>query len=412
MRWVNFAVLCLLSVGHAELVVAAINRLHALRLSCATLQRLRNLHDVLLPGVPLAMILFVGLSGPRLLAGGDWSNVPVGWLVWFGLCAIGLVGMAWSAARWWLPKPPACQSGNHSRVIDMVQTLGHHPTGPGKFRLLTRVPGNEIFQVELAEKTLELPGLPRDWDGLSILHLSDLHFFGAISREFFVDRQDLTAWLPSTLERVTAPLGRYFVLGNHDWFLDPEATRQAMIGTGWTSVAGRTISIEHRRHILEIGGTERPWMGVRPVFGSGERPAPGARPPSSIHHPPSSPCPQLVFRLLLSHTPDEIHWARTNGIDLMLAGHNHGGQVVLPVIGPVYSPSRYGTRYASGTFWREPTLMHVSRGISGRHPLRWNCRPEIVKLVLRGVARPLLLSRPESGTNGRSSHCRAGAATA
>jgi uncharacterized protein len=88
-------------------------------------------------------------------------------------------------------------------------------------------------------------------------------------------------------------------------------------------------------------------------------------------------------RLLLSHTPDEIEWARDAGVDLMLAGHNHGGQVVLPLIGPVYSPSRYGTRYAGGSFWREPTLLHISRGVSGRHPLRWNCRPEVIRIVLR-----------------------------
>ena len=90
-----------------------------------------------------------------------------------------------------------------------------------------------------------------------------------------------------------------------------------------------------------------------------------------------------AFRLLLSHTPDNIGWARRQNIDLMLAGHNHGGQVRLPAIGPVYSPSRFGTRYASGVFWEPPTLMHVSRGLAGRHPLRLNCPPELTRLVLR-----------------------------
>ena len=42
-------------------------------------------------------------------------------------------------------------------------------------------------------------------------------------------------------------------------------------------------------------------------------------------------------------------WARPNGVDLMLSGHNHGGQIVLPVIGPVFAPSKYGVRYASGS---------------------------------------------------------------
>jgi predicted MPP superfamily phosphohydrolase len=40
-------------------------------------------------------------------------------------------------------------------------------------------------------------------------------------------------------------------------------------------------------------------------------------------------------------------------------------------------------KYASGTFFESPTLMHVSRGVSGLTPLRWNCRPEITRLVLK-----------------------------
>jgi predicted MPP superfamily phosphohydrolase len=70
-------------------------------------------------------------------------------------------------------------------------------------------------------------------------------------------------------------------------------------------------------------------------------------------------------------------------VDLMLSGHNHGGQVVLPIIGPVYAPSRFGVQYAGGVFWKDPTLLYVSRGISGQHPLRLNCPPELTKLILR-----------------------------
>ena len=46
-------------------------------------------------------------------------------------------------------------------------------------------------------------------------------------------------------------------------------------------------------------------------------------------------------------------------------------------------PSRYGRRYDCGVFAEGPTLLHVSRGLSGEHPLRYNCRPEVTKLVLR-----------------------------
>ncbi len=63
-------------------------------------------------------------------------------------------------------------------------------------------------------------------------------------------------------------------------------------------------------------------------------------------------CPDNVFRLLLSHTPDNISWARRHAIDLMLAGHVHGGQIRLPLIGSLFVPSRYSRKYDCGTFYK------------------------------------------------------------
>ena len=69
----------------------------------------------------------------------------------------------------------------------------------------------------------------------------------------------------------------------------------------------------------------------------------------------------------------------------MLAGHTHGGQIRFPLIGPVVCPSWHGTRYSSGFFDERPTLLHTSRGTGSLMPLRWNCPPEITKLVLRSA---------------------------
>jgi predicted MPP superfamily phosphohydrolase len=85
---------------------------------------------------------------------------------------------------------------------------------------------------------------------------------------------------------------------------------------------------------------------------------------------------------LLAHSPDQLSWARRGDGDLMLAGHTHGGQIRLPLIGPVFSPTRDGVQFAAGLFHAPPTILNVSRGLSAELPLRMNCAPEIIHLTL------------------------------
>jgi hypothetical protein len=119
----------------------------------------------------------------------------------------------------------------------------------------------------------------------------------------------------------------------------------------------RTVSIGDATVLL--AGTEAPWIGTNPGV-------------------PESASEDL--RILLSHSPDQRDYAQRQQFDLMLCGHNHGGQVVLPVIGPVYAPSKYGVKYAGGTYRYRQMLMHVSRGLSGQEALRLNCCPEVTLL--------------------------------
>ncbi len=128
-----------------------------------------------------------------------------------------------------------------------------------------------------------------------------------------------------------------------------------MPGNGWEQL---TV----RGEPLVVVGHEGPWFRPEPDL---------------------SAAPPDAFRLCLSHTPDNLPWARRHGIDLMLSGHNHGGQIRLPMFGSVFVPSRYGRRYDCGTFHEPPTLLHVSRGLGGEQPLRFNCRPEVTRIILR-----------------------------
>lgn len=248
------------------------------------------------------------------------------------------------------------------------------------------LPGNEQFTLEVNTKTYSLPRLPPEWDGLSIVHLADTHFTGAVTRGYFeavceqarelkpdlfvftgdlLDDITLVDWIPQTFGSLHAPLGEYFVLGNHDSYVDHTRIRGELDRRGWIDLSSRFVELSSpgAEPSIVLAGDESPWMGT---------------------HPDLSQVSEERFRILLSHTPDNIDWARKQKVDLMLAGHTHGGQICLPVLGPVYSPSHFGCRFASGVFWLNPTLMSVC-AISGREPIRYRCRPELTKLVLRSL---------------------------
>jgi predicted MPP superfamily phosphohydrolase len=144
---------------------------------------------------------------------------------------------------------------------------------------------------------------------------------------------------------------------------DAAALRQALVASGLIDLGSRCEAITIRGTEILLAGNELPWFGVAPS------------PP-----PPLAPSPPL--RVLLSHTPDQLPWARANAFDLMLAGHNHGGQIRLPYLGALITPSRFGWRYAGGLYHEPPTLLHVTRGLAGDHCLRLNCPPELALLVL------------------------------
>ena len=221
-------------------------------------------HDVWMLAFPPLLLWKVGFTGPAVLLGGYWSNLSGGWQAYLSVCLLGAAGLAFTAVRYQLRRPPTAQLSNHSHSVDVVERLGRRPLGSGPYQTLARLPGNEIFQIEVSHKTLQLPRLPAEWDGLNILHLSDLHFIGTLDLPFFeevtrlsleqqadlivftgdlLDKQRLVEWLPATLGQLAAPLGCYFILGNHDWYLEPEPIRQASsISAGATFRDGRQPS--------------------------------------------------------------------------------------------------------------------------------------------------------------------------
>jgi predicted MPP superfamily phosphohydrolase len=297
--------------------------------------------------------------------------------------------MCWLAALVLLPvdtirrltrRPPVLTS--RSEVVQVEKHLGYRPIGDSKQSFLARFPRNEVLQIDLSERTLIVPRLPAAWEGLTILHVSDLHLSGTPDRNYFryvMDRcndwrPDLVAvtgdvadsvhhqrWIVPVLGRLRWGVAAFAILGNHDFWYDPQFIRRRLSRIGMQVLPNTWKQIEVRGEPLIVIGNESPWLRPRPDL---------------------SACPSGPFRLCLSHTPDNIGWARRAGVDLMLSGHVHGGQIRVPVFGSILVPSLHGRRYDCGAFHEPPTVLHVSRGISGEHPLRYRCRPEVTRLTL------------------------------
>jgi uncharacterized protein len=98
--------------------------------------------------------------------------------------------------------------------------------------------------------------------------------------------------------------------------------------------------------------------------------------------------PSSRFALLLYHSPDLAPEAEELGVDLMLSGHTHGGQVRLPWFGALYASSLYGKRYEAGRYALGRGTLYVSRGIGmegkGAPRVRFLCPPEIVLWEIEG----------------------------
>ncbi|MBI2825998.1 MAG: metallophosphoesterase [Planctomycetia bacterium] len=391
--------LALALVGHTALWIGALNRSHGLGVWRPIVHACTAVSLVALAAGPLCFVVamaalvpsFGAWLPPALRSPLDMAGSRVGLiaaLVYAGTCGLIAVGpfRAWLWSRLW-PRRAACVLANHTTPLDLDKRLDRNARAAGIGRLLAALPGNEMLCLDTNDKTLALPRLPPALDGLSIAHLSDLHFTGRVGLGFFqeviertnslepdlvaitgdiIDRASCLDWIEETLGRLRARYGVYYVLGNHDLRVDIPTLRQRLDDCGLVDLGGRWLELDVLGESIVLAGNEFPWLRPAPDIGECRR-ATGGRAP---------------LRILLSHTPDQIAWARRHDFDLMLAGHTHGGQFTLPLLGPVLAPSLYGTRYAAGTFDEPPTVLHVSRGLSSLTPLRFRCRPELAKLTL------------------------------
>lgn len=380
--------LLLALLGHAFLWVTMINRIHG----TAVRGRWRNGVTVVgfagLLGLPVAFVAWLAHGGTLWGPDGQWL-VPWPATAYLGLCWVGatVTTLGW-ISRHVLHRTPDVLHYHRARVVDFPSMLTSGEAPEDEHHMLVRLPGNQILQLDVAERAFEVPRLPKALDRLSVMHLSDFHFTGRIGKRYFhevvrlsnqfqpdlvmltgdlVDKSACIDWVPETLGRLKSRFGVYFVLGNHDRRVESDRLRRVLVDAGLVDLGGRWLEINVRGERVILAGNELPWF----------------QPAADLETAPARKSDGRPLRISLSHSPDQLGWAQAHDVDLLLAGHTHGGQIRLPLVGPIFSPCRLGVKYAWGLYHAPPTVMHVTRGVSGEFPLRVHCPPEMVHLVLR-----------------------------
>lgn len=264
--------------------------------------------------------------------------------------------------------------------------------------------GGEIerYWIEITHRDVFIPGLPRVFDGFRIAQLSDIHM-DEYTEPFFLrdavghvnslnpDAVSLTgdfvthgfmprrlaasaAWQCANLLNQLQCRQRYAVLGNHDVIVGSTEVAEALTANGITVLINAHVPVERAGARFWLAGLDDPLEGI---------PDPELAIPESIRNMPHEPI------VLLCHAPDYVDDLLTSpagrALSLVLAGHTHGGQIRVPLIGPLALPP-LGHKYVEGWFRFGSLQLYVNRGLGTVGvPIRFNCPPEIALLTLRAA---------------------------
>jgi uncharacterized protein len=246
----------------------------------------------------------------------------------------------------------------------------------------------ERHHITLVEHDLAVTGLPEAMRGLRVGLLTDIHHSETVSADdvsravslldaarpdllvlggdyvSFGDRRYAEPVAERLAPLASAPLGAFAVLGNHDDDRDVPAALQRQ---GFTVLRDQRTSVEVGGERLDLAGlrfwTRRPADLARVLSGTGGT------------------------TFLLAHDPRRLTEAAAFDVQLVLSGHTHGGQVVLPVVGAL-AGRKFPVLAGAGT--EGNATVFVSKGVGTVYvPVRLNCPPEVVVLTLRPAGPPL-----------------------
>ncbi|MFM1653107.1 metallophosphoesterase [Brevibacillus sp. B_LB10_24] len=249
----------------------------------------------------------------------------------------------------------------------------------------------ERFWIAIREEVIAFERLPAGLDGLRIVQFSDVHaghYFSTqdllkvveqvnglqpdlicFTGDLFDSRVNDAEEIVSALSKLSPRLGKWAVLGNHDYRSGSEKVAKVLTQAGFELLQNQHGAAGSLGKNFYIAGVDDVLHG-KPDLQQALR-----------------GIPEGSFTILLSHEPDFADYAGGFPVDLQLSGHSHGGQVRLPFIGPILTPE-YGQKYPDGLQRVEGAslLVYTNRGIGTTIlPIRFFCRPEITLLTLRSA---------------------------
>lgn len=239
-----------------------------------------------------------------------------------------------------------------------------------------------------------IPNLPPRLEGLTIVHLSDIHSglfmkesqmaeyarianslkpdLIALTGDFVATSSDQVAPFMKAMSSLEAKHGVYGCLGNHDIFTRSEEA----IAHGFASAGFKLL--RNRNEMVDVDGAKLNIIGVDYFFGT--------RATASTLNQVLRGMSLEGTTILLQHAPQLFPQAAGFGIDLTLSGHTHGGQIALSIGDMIIAPAALSTMFLAGLFKIGDSHLYVNRGLGTTGPpIRINAPPEITHITLKAA---------------------------
>ena len=239
------------------------------------------------------------------------------------------------------------------RVVAQTVTTGRWPTQSPRLRIAF---ASDLHAGPTTHPSLHAEALARIREARPDVILLGGDYVFLDARHF--------APLARELATLTAPAGRFAVMGNHDLWADDRVLEQELDRAGFRVLRNEVAHLPPPWDHVSICGLDDPWTGERD-------PAAGFRDARDV-------------RILLVHSPDGLSLLGAERFDLALCGHTHGGHVALPGGIPIIAVGLLGRQYSHGRFDVDGSTLIVSRGVGAVEvPLRMFAPPDVIIVELR-----------------------------